>query len=226
MEPIPIQRGGQPHGIPSGQRHSKMAHCLFVLGTSALLAVLVAACGALTTTPAARTTPTANSSATARAAAQATQAAAPVWLALNVSVRGTAAQHTVQFLMEVTVHNRSPFPIRIAGECSNPPIRLTIANTAGSFTYVTHEGFFCSLTSASDLPQAVAAVGFSTWTFVYGQGPPPVSDEYMNLSPITVGDYSVTADIHHWHAGTIERQFAANPPPWGTATTTTTVSVP
>ncbi len=215
MEPIPIQRRGQPHGVPSIQYHSRLAHCLVVFGTS---------CGALTTRPVAGTTPAANSSATATAA-EATRMAAPVWLALTVSVWGTAEQHDVQFSMRVKVHNRNPFPIGIAGDCSNPPIRLTIANTAGGFTYVSHEGFFCSLTSASDLPQAVAAGGFAIWTFLYGQGPPLVSDEYMNLSPMTAGTYTVTADIHHWHAGTIEQQFTANPPPWGTATATTTVSV-
>jgi hypothetical protein len=61
---------------------------------------------------------------------------------------------------------------------------------------------------------------------VTGQGPPPVSDEYMTFPPLTAGTYSVTADIHYWHAGTIEQQFTSNPPPWGTATATTTVSVP
>jgi hypothetical protein len=222
----PTRGGGQLHGVPSMQFHSRLAQCLFALGTSVVLAVLVAACSALTTTPAARTTPTVNSSATATVAAQATQAAAPVWLELTVNVRGTAAQRDVQFSMQVTVHNRNPFSIGIAGDCSNPPIRLTIANMASGFTYVTHEGFFCSLTSASDLPQAVAAAGFATWTFVYGQGPPPVSDEYLDLSPMTAGIYTVTADVHHWHAGTIEQQFTPDPPPWGTATTMTTVSVP
>jgi Na+-transporting methylmalonyl-CoA/oxaloacetate decarboxylase gamma subunit len=215
--------GGQPHGIPSGQRHSRMAHCLFVLGTSALLAVLavlavlVAACGALTTTPAARTTPTANSSATATAAAQATQAAAPVLLDLNVSVRGTAAQHDVQVSMQVTVHNRNPFPIGIAGECSNPPIRITISNTASGFFYQSIEAPVCPNASASDLRPAVPAGGAHIWTYTYG---------YAGETDLVAGTYKVTADIHHWHAGTIEQQFTPNPPPWGTATATTAVSVP
>src|SRR5258706_4285353 len=96
-----------------------------VLAQNAALLVLAALLSACNGPQTARPTPTANSSATVTAAAQATQAAAPVWLALTVSVRGTAAQHDVQFSMQVTVHNRNPFPIALAGECSNPPIRIT-----------------------------------------------------------------------------------------------------
>jgi hypothetical protein len=220
----PDERIAQLEGLVRQQRQ-QLEVVLAQNAVVLVLAVLLSACSGPQT---ARTTtlPTANAPATATAAAQATQTASPVGLDLNVTVNGMAAQHNVEFLIAVTVHNRNAFAIGIAGSCDHPAMRLTVANAATGFTNPFNEGLFCGgLTPSTDLKPSLPAGGVHTWMYGYGHVPQGLVNGFYDDAPLVAGSYSVTADIHDWHAGTFQ-QFAADQSlPHGTATATATVTV-
>lgn len=204
-----------PRRAPHAERHDAL-----VLGVVlALAAFLVVGCGGVQATYRASTpnaTATAEVHATeAAAAAQATVAAAPVKLNISVTVQGNAEQHTVVFASTVTVQNRNPFMIALAGDCSTPPIEMVFTNpTTG---YSASDALLCSAIPAYDLKPIVPAGDLHTWT---------LTDNYTGEAALVAGQYTVSAHIYTWHAGTIEQLEKDASTPHGSASATTTVTVP
>lgn len=181
-----------------------------------LAALLISGCDG---TPATRlTAPNAQATAAAGAtiAAQAAESAAPVILDVGVTVQGNAEQHTVVFVSTVTVHNHNPFAISLAGDCSDPPILRSYTNPATGFS-MPEVTPVCPNAPTVDLNPSIAAGGAHTWTLI---------DNYRGETEFVAGVYTVKVTVHLWHSGTLAQLEADASTPYGSASVTTTVTVP